>query len=175
MRTERIAFLATDGVEQVELTQPWAAFLQAGFEPRLVSLRPGTIQGFNHHDKADLFTVDETVLDSSPVDFAALVLPGGVINPDVLRTEQAAVDFVRGFVHLRKPIAAICHGPWTLVEADAVRGKTVTSWPSLRTDLTNAGATWVNQQVQVDGNLVTSRNPDDLPAFSATFLAMVHG
>lgn len=168
----RIAFLATDGVEQVELTQPWSAVQEAGGQTCLVSLTAGTIQGFNHHDKGDEFEVDEIVSDVRPADFDALVLPGGVISPDALRMQPEAVDFVKGFVSTGKPVAAICHGPWTLIEADAVRDRRVTSWPSLQTDLRNAGATWVDEQVCVDGSLVTSRNPDDLPAFCRAALEL---
>ncbi len=166
----RIAFLATDGVEQVELTEPWKAVEQAGGEPCLVSLEEGTIQGFDHHDKADTFTVDATVGNAHGEDFDALVLPGGVINPDSLRMDSSAVGFVKSFVESGKPVAAICHGPWSLVEADAVKGKTVTSWPSLRTDLENAGANWVDEELCEDGQLITSRNPGDLPAFCAALV-----
>lgn len=166
----RIAFLATDGVEQVELTEPWKAVEQAGGEPCLVSLEAGTIQGFDHHDKADTFTVDATVGNAHGEDFDALVLPGGVINPDSLRMDSSAVGFVKSFVESGKPVAAICHGPWSLVEADAVKGKTVTSWPSLRTDLENAGANWVDEELCEDGQLITSRNPGDLPAFCAALV-----
>lgn len=166
----RIAFLATDGVEQVELTEPWKAVERAGGEPCLVSLKEGKIQGFDHHDKADTFAVDQTLDSTHGEEFDALVLPGGVINPDALRMDSSAVGFVRSFCESGKPVAAICHGPWTLVEADAVRGRTMTSWPSLRTDLENAGANWVDEQVCEDGQLITSRNPDDLPAFCAALV-----
>ncbi|TYB69819.1 type 1 glutamine amidotransferase [Nonomuraea sp. PA05] len=163
-----IAFLvAPEGVEQVELTEPWKAVKQAGGTPRLVSTSPGQIQGFNHLDKADTFAVDETVEEASSYD--GLVLPGGVANPDFLRTVPEAVRFVRSFFDAGKPVAAICHAPWTLIEADVVRGRTLTSWPSLQTDLRNAGATWVDKEVMVCTNgpntLVTSRKPDDLKAF----------
>jgi len=164
---KRIAFLATDGVEQVELTEPWQAVEQAGGTPQLVSLQEGRIQGFNHLDKGDAFTVDAAVAQATPDDYDGLVLPGGVANPDFLRADPDAVSFVRGFFEADKPVAAICHGPWTLVEAGVVEGRTLTSWPSLKTDITNAGATWVDEQVCEDGNLVTSRNPGDLPAFGA--------
>ncbi|MCK2214856.1 type 1 glutamine amidotransferase [Actinomadura sp. ATCC 31491] len=165
-----IAFLvAPEGVEQVELTEPWKAVKQAGGTPRLVSTGSGQIQGFNHLDKADTFAVDDTVDDADPASFDGLVLPGGVANPDFLRTQPEAVRFAKAFFDAGKPVAAICHAPWTLVEADVVRGRTVTSWPSLRTDLRNAGATWVDQEVVVDedgqNTLVTSRKPDDLKAF----------
>ena len=166
--TAKVAFLvATEGIEQVELTEPWAAVEASGRTPVLVSTEDGVVQAVNHLDKGDTFPVDLTVDAAEVADFAALVLPGGVANPDALRTDQDAVAFVRQFVESRKPVAAICHAPWTLVEADVVRGRTVTSWPSLRTDLRNAGATWEDREVVVDGNLITSRNPGDLPAFTA--------
>ncbi|MGW7424981.1 type 1 glutamine amidotransferase domain-containing protein [Streptomyces sp. NPDC054813] len=171
----RIAFLtAPEGVEQVELTEPWKAVSDAGHEPVLVSTEPGRVQGFDHLDKADTFPVDEVVGDASADSFGALVLPGGVANPDILRTDEQAVAFVKGFFEAGRPVAAICHAPWTLVEADVVRGRTLTSWPSLRTDIRNAGGTWVDEQVQVCGagpnTLVTSRKPDDLKAFCEAFL-----
>jgi protease I len=167
---KRIAFLATDMVEQVELTEPWKAVEQAGAKPELVSLDEGEIQGFNHYDKADKFTVDRAVADATPDDYDALVLPGGVGNPDTLRMDENAVQFVRGFVEGSKPVAVICHGPWTLVEADVVRGRTLTSFPSVKTDIRNAGGNWVDQEVVVDGNIVSSRKPDDLPAFCRTLV-----
>jgi protease I len=162
-----VAFLAADGVEQVELTEPWKAVEQAGGTPRLISVEDGEIQGFNHLDKADTFTVDQSVSEADASDFDGLVLPGGVANPDFLRTSEDAVGFVRSFFEQAKPVGVICHGPWSLVEADVVRGRTLTSWPSLRTDLRNAGAEWVDEEVVVDQGLVSSRNPDDLPAFCA--------
>ena len=162
---KRIAFLATDGFEQVEFTQPWRELREAGAGTELVSLASGTVQGFNHLDKADIFHVDRVLSEADPGDYDGLVLPGGVANPDALRMNDAAVDFVKHFVEADKPIAAICHGPWTLVEADAVRNRTLTSWPSLRTDIRNAGGHWVDEEVHVDGRLVTSRNPGDLDAF----------
>lgn len=164
---KKIAFLATDGVEQVELTQPWEAVKQAGGQPELVSLESGRIQGVNHMDKGDTFPVDKTVNEVMAADYDGLVLPGGVMNPDVLRTTPRAVEFVRFFFERAKPVAAICHGPWTLVEADAVRGRTLTSWPSLQTDIRNAGGIWVDEEVHTDQGLVTSRKPADLPAFCA--------
>jgi protease I len=167
---KRIAFLATDMVEQVELTEPWKAVEQAGGTPELVSLEKGEIQGFNHYDKADKFSVDRTVAEASPHDFDGLVLPGGVGNPDTLRMDENAVEFVRGFVEGGKPVGVICHGPWTLVEADVVRGRTMTSFPSIKTDIRNAGGNWVDQEVVVDDNLVSSRWPDDLPAFCQTLV-----
>jgi protease I len=162
---KRIAFLATDMVEQVELTEPWKAVEQAGGTAELVSLEKGEIQGFNHYDKADKFSVDRTVTEASPDDYDGLVLPGGVGNPDTLRMDENAVQFVRGFVEAGKPVGVICHGPWTLVEADVVRGRTLTSFPSVKTDIRNAGGNWVDQEVVVDDNLVSSRWPDDLPVF----------
>jgi protease I len=163
-----VAFVvAPEGVEQVELTEPWKAVKEAGGQPELVSTASGSIQAFNHLDKADTFPVDKLVDDVSPDDYDALVLPGGVANPDYLRTVEAAVRFVRGFFEQQKPVAAICHAPWTLIEADVVRGRRVTSWPSLKTDLRNAGAEWVDQEVAVEAGLVTSRKPQDLPAFCA--------
>jgi protease I len=167
LQGKKIAFLAADGVEQVELTEPWKAVEQAGGEPELVSIEPGEIQGVNHMDKGDTFRVDRTVADADAGEYDALVQPGGVANPDFLRMNEDAVRFVRAFFEQGKPVAAICHGPWTLVEADVVRGRTLTSWPSLKTDIRNAGGTWVDEEVHVDGGLVTSRKPDDLPAFCA--------
>jgi protease I len=167
LQGKKIAFLATDGVEQVEYTEPRKAIEQAGAEVHLISLETGEIQGFNHLDKGDRFPVDKAVADAREADYDGLVLPGGVANPDFLRTDQDAVRFVRSFFDAGKPIAAICHGPWTLVEADVVRGRTLTSWPSLKTDIQNAGGTWVDEEVHVDQGLVTSRKPDDIPAFSA--------
>ncbi|MFJ8000405.1 type 1 glutamine amidotransferase domain-containing protein [Streptomyces sp. NPDC096310] len=171
----RVAFLvAPEGVEQVELTEPWKAVLAAGGTPQLVSTRPGTIQAFHHLDKSDTFPVDKDLDSARPGEYDALVLPGGVANPDALRTDRRAVEFVRGFFDSGKPVAAICHAPWTLIEADAVRGRTLTSWPSLRTDIGNAGGTWVDEQVKVctaePSTLVTSRKPDDLKAFCDTFV-----
>ena len=164
---KKIAFLAAEGVEQVELTEPWKAVEEAGGTPQLISVEEGHVQAFNHLDKADTFTVDKTVKDASAADYDGLVLPGGVANPDFLRTDSDAVAFVRSFFEQAKPVAVICHGPWTLVEADVVRGRTLTSWPSLKTDLRNAGANWVDEEVHVDQGLVSSRKPDDLPAFCA--------
>jgi protease I len=168
LQGKRIAFLvATEGVEQVELTEPWKAVEEAGGTPELVSTESGEVQAFNHLDKADTFTVDRTAGESDPSDYDGLVLPGGVANPDNLRMHQEAVAFARGFFEQAKPVGVICHGPWTLIEADVVRGRTITSWPSLQTDLRNAGANWVDEEVVVDEGLVSSRNPDDLPAFCA--------
>ncbi|HET6859386.1 MAG TPA: type 1 glutamine amidotransferase domain-containing protein [Streptomyces sp.] len=172
----RIAFLvAPEGVEQVELTEPWQAVSDTGDTPRLVSTDSGRIQAFNHLDKADTFPVDQVVDDASVEEYGALVLPGGVANPDFLRTNEQAVAFVKAFFDAGKPVAAICHAPWTLIEADVLRGRTLTSWPSLRTDIRNAGGTWVDEQVKVcdggPGTLITSRNPDDLKAFCEAFTA----
>jgi protease I len=166
----RVAFLATDGVEQIELTAPWKAVQDAGGIPELVSTNERTVQGFNHLDKGDTFDVDREVGSVQASDYDALVLPGGVANPDALRLEPEAVRLVRDFFETGKPIAAICHAPWLLLEAGVVGGRTVTSFPSLRTDLTNAGATWVDSEVVTDDGLVTSRRPDDLPAFCSTLL-----
>jgi protease I len=163
----KVAFLATDMVEQVELTEPWKAVVQQGWQPELVSLEPGTIQGFKHYDRADTFPVDRTVEEVSADQYDALVVPGGVGNPDTLRMDENAVAFVRAFADAGKPMAVICHGPWMLVESGVVRGRKVTSWPSLQTDIRNAGGTWVDEQVVVDNGLVTSRKPDDLRAFCA--------
>ncbi|MFL6004138.1 MAG: type 1 glutamine amidotransferase domain-containing protein [Nocardioides sp.] len=162
-----IAFLvAPEGVEQVELTDPWEAVEKAGGTPQLLSTKPGKVQAFNHLDQADSFDVDVVVADADAATYDLLVLPGGVANPDNLRMDEDAVGFIRKFFADDKPVAAICHAPWTLIEADVVRGRSVTSWPSLRTDLRNAGAEWVDREVVRDGNLVTSRKPDDLPAFN---------
>jgi protease I len=165
LKGKKVAVLATDGVEQVELTEPVKALKDAGADAKVVSPKSGEIQGYDHFEKADRIRVDETLDQANPDHFDALVLPGGVINPDLLRLEIRAIAFVRHFVESGKPIAAICHGPWTLINARGVRGKRMTSWPSLEVDLTNAGATWINEQVVTDDGLVTSRKPDDLPAF----------
>ncbi|QYG93388.1 type 1 glutamine amidotransferase [Iamia sp. SCSIO 61187] len=168
---KKVAFVvANEGVEQVELTEPWKAVEQAGATPVLVATEAGEVQAFDHLDKADTFPVDLTTADAQASDYAALVLPGGVANPDQLRTDAEAQRLVRAAADAGLPIAVICHGPWTLIDADVVDGRRVTSWPSLRTDLVNAGATWVDEEVVVDedgaGPLITSRNPDDLPAFT---------
>ena len=172
-----IAFLvASEGIERVELTDPWKAVTDAGATPVLLSPKAGEVQTFNHLDKAEKRPVDKTVASASVDDYDALVLPGGVANPDALRMDEGAVSFIRDFVESGQVVAAICHAPWTLVEADVVRGRQVTSWPSLQTDLRNAGAEWVDKEVVVDGNLITSRNPDDLPAFNSQLLeAVAHG
>jgi protease I len=163
-----IAFLvATEGIEQVELTEPWNAVEEAGGTPKLLSVESGKVQAFHHLDKGDTFAVDAVVADADPTSYDGLVLPGGVANPDALRTDEDAVTFVREFVEADRPVAAICHAPWTLAEADVVRGRRLTSWPSLQTDLRNAGAEWVDEEVHVDQGLVSSRKPDDLEAFNA--------
>jgi protease I len=167
LQGKKVAFLATDGVEQVELTEPWHKVEEEGGTPELVSLDSGEIQGFEHLDKGDTFKVDRTVEEASEGDYDGLVLPGGVANPDFLRADENAVRFVRSFFEAGKPVAAICHGPWTLVEADVVRDRKLTSWPSLQTDIRNAGGNWVDEEVVVDNGLVSSRKPDDLPAFCA--------
>lgn len=168
----RVAFLvANEGIEQVELTTPWEAVTNAGGTPELIAPKSGRAQAFNHLDKADTFPVDRTTSDISVEDYDAVMLPGGVANPDQLRLDEPAVRFLRAFVDSGKPVAVICHGPWTLVEADVVRGRTITSWPSLKTDIRNAGGTWVDEEVMVctcrPGTIVSSRRPDDLPAFCA--------
>ena len=164
---KKIAFLATDGVEQVELTEPMKAVRDAGAEVELISLKKGEFQGFNHLDKGDTFTADKAAGDADPDDYDGIVQPGGVANPDFLRADPDAVAFFRAFLEAKKPAGVICHGPWMLVEAGVAKGRTVTSWPSLQTDLRNAGANWVDEEVVVDQGLVTSRKPDDLPAFCA--------
>ncbi|MFB1046621.1 type 1 glutamine amidotransferase domain-containing protein [Streptomyces chrestomyceticus] len=171
----QVAFLvAPEGIEQVELTEPWQAVIDAGGTPKLVSTESGRVQAFHHLDKADTFPVDRTVDQAQVDDFDGLVLPGGVANPDALRMNEKAVAFARGFFDAGKPVAAICHAPWTLIEADVVRDRTLTSWPSLRTDIQNAGGTWVDEQVKVctggPNTLITSRKPDDLKAFCDTFV-----
>jgi protease I len=165
LQDKRVAFVATDGVEQVELTEPWKAVENEGGKPELISIESGEIQGFDHLDKDQTFAVDRTADQAKAEDYDGLVLPGGVANPDFLRADEKVVRFVRDFFEAGKPVAAICHGPWTLVEADVVRDRTLTSWPSLKTDIRNAGGNWVDEEVHVDNGLVTSRKPDDLPAF----------
>jgi protease I len=167
-----VAILATDGFEQSELTEPVKALRAEGARVTIVSPQGGEIQGMKHHDKGEKTKVDLELSKAKAADFDALVLPGGVANPDTLRIDKSAIAFIEAFVKAEKPIAAICHGPWTLIEAGAVRGKTMTSWPSLKTDLQNAGAEWVDHSVVVDGNLVTSRNPNDLPDFNREILKL---
>ena len=169
--SKRIAFLtASEGVEEVELTEPWKAVVDAGHTAELVSSDEGEVQLFQHLDKSSTQRVDRRISDVAIADYDALVLPGGVANPDALRMDEEAVAFIRDFVDSGKPVAAICHAPWSLVEADQVRGKRLTSWPSLQTDIRNAGGEWVDEEVVQDGNLITSRNPDDIPAFTKTLL-----
>jgi protease I len=177
LNQKKVAFLvANEGIERVELTEPWAAVEQAGATPELLSVETGEVQTFDHLDKAEKRTVDKAVRDATVDDYDALVLPGGVANPDALRTDKDAVAFVRDFLASGKTVAAICHAPWTLIEADVVQGKTLTSWPSLQTDLRNAGAEWVDEEVVQDGNLITSRKPDDIPAFNNALLeSLSHG
>lgn len=164
---KKVAFLvANEGAEQVELTEPWRAVEQAGGEPVLIAPEAGKVQAFNHLDKGDTFEATVAVADANAGDYDGLVLPGGVANPDILRTIDEAVSFVRDFFEAGKPVAAICHAPWTLVEAGVVKGRTLTSFPSLKTDIENAGGTWVDEEVHVDAGLTTSRRPDDLPAFN---------
>jgi protease I len=171
LRGKRIAFLvANEGVEQIELTEPMKAVREAGAEADLLAPAEGEVQAFDHLDKADAFPVDRAVGAADADDYDGLVLPGGVANPDNLRTDEDAVAFVRAFFAVGKPVAAICHAPWTLIEADVVADRTLTSWPSLKTDLRNAGAEWVDAEVVIDEGLVTSRRPDDLPAFTAKVL-----
>jgi protease I len=166
----KVAILVADGFEQVEMTEPRKALQEAGADTRIVSPAGGQVQGWNHHDKADKFDVDVALDDAESRDFGALLLPGGVANPDQLRTLPRAVDFVREFVQAGKPVAVICHGPWTLIEADVVKGRNMTSWPSLKTDLVNAGAHWTDKEVVIDPGLVSSRKPADIPAFNRAMI-----
>ena len=170
LKGKRIAIIAADMVEQVELVEPRKALEAAGAETELISLKPGTIQGFNHFDKADTHQVDRTVEEADATDYDALMIPGGVGNPDLLRGDENMVAFTHAFFEQGKPVAAICHGPWMLIEAGVVRDRELTSWPTLRTDIRNAGGNWVDEQVVVDGGLVTSRKPDDIPAFNAKMI-----
>ncbi|HEV8249092.1 MAG TPA: type 1 glutamine amidotransferase domain-containing protein [Gaiellaceae bacterium] len=172
LNDKKVAILVADMFEQVEMTEPRKALEDAGATTQIVSLKEGEVQGFNHYDKADTFTVDTTVEEASPADYDALLLPGGVGNPDTLRMDENAVAFVRGFFDRGKPVAAICHAPWMLVEAGVVRGRPVASWPSLQTDIRNAGGEWKNEEVVIDGTLVTSRKPDDIPAFNREMLKL---
>jgi len=172
LNDKKVAILVADMFEQVELIEPRKALEDAGATTEIVSLEEGKVQGFDHYDKADAFPVDRTVEEASPDDYDALLLPGGVGNPDNLRQDENAVAFVRGFFDQGKPVAAICHAPWTLVEAGVVRGRTLTSFPSIQTDIRNAGGDWVDEEVVVDGNLVTSRKPDDIPAFNEKLIEL---
>jgi protease I len=171
LQGKKIAFLATDGVEQVELVTPWNAIKEAGGQPELISIKPGRIQATNGDiHPADTFQVDKTVTEANAANYDALVLPGGTCNPDRLRINKDAMQFVRGFFAANKPVGAICHGPWSLVETGIVAGRTLTSWPSLQTDIRNAGGTWVDEEVHSEKGLVTSRKPDDLPVFCPTIV-----
>lgn len=163
---KKVAILVTDGFEQVEMTKPREALDEAGAETKIVSLTPGKIQGMHHADKADKFDVDLTLDEARPEEFDALLIPGGLMNPDALRSNEDALEFTRHFFREGKPVAAICHGPWVLIDAGVVRGRTLTSWPAIKTDVKNAGGKWVNEEVVVDNGLVTSRKPDDIPAFN---------
>jgi len=168
----KVAILVTDGFEQVEMTEPRKALDAAGADTRLVSPKDGEVKAWNFTDWGEISSVDVALGDARPEDFDALLLPGGVINPDTLRTLPAAVAFVKAFFDAGKPVASICHGPWTIIEAGTARGRRMTSWPSLKTDLQNAGATWVDEEVVVDGSLVTSRKPDDIPAFNRAVITL---
>jgi protease I len=170
LKGRRVAILATDGVEQVELEEPRRALDAAGAITHLISPKAGAIQGMNHDVKGSMLPVDRVLADARPSDYDALLLPGGVANPDRLRMDEQAVQFVREFMLAEKPVAAICHGPWLLVEANAVAGRTLTSWPSLQTDIRNAGGEWVDEAVRVDDGLVTSRKPDDIPQFNEAII-----
>ena len=165
LQGKKIAFIAAEGVEQVELTEPWKAVEAAGATPELISIEPGEVQAWKHFDKGDTFPVDKPIEEARVDDYDGLVLPGGVANPDMLRADENVVTFIREFAESGKPIGVICHGPWTLVEAGVVRGRKITSWPSLQTDIRNAGGNWVDEEVVVDQGLVSSRKPDDLKAF----------
>jgi protease I len=175
LKGKKVAILAADMFERVELEEPRKALEDAGAETEIVSLEDGEIQGFDHFDPADKVKVDKTVEEVSPDDYDALLVPGGVGNPDLLRGDENAVAFVRELHEAGKPMAVICHGPWVLVESGVVRGKTVTSWPTLQTDIRNAGGEWVDEEVVVDGNIVTSRKPDDIPAFNEKMLELFAG
>ncbi len=175
MKGKKVAILAADMFERVELEEPRKALEDAGAEVEIVSIEGGEIQGFDHFEPANKVKVDRTVEEASPDDYDALMIPGGVGNPDLLRGDENAVAFVRGFHEAGKPIAVICHGPWMLVESGIVRGKRVTSWPTLQTDIRNAGGEWVDEEVVVDGNIVTSRKPDDIPAFNEKMLELFAG
>jgi protease I len=163
---KKVAILVTDGFEQVELTKPREALDQAGAETKIVSLKSGKIQGMNHADKGDKFDVDQTLDEARPEQFDALMIPGGLMNPDALRSNDDALEFTRHFFREGKPVAAICYGPWVLIDAGVVRGRMLTSWPAIKTDVKNAGGKWINEEVVVDNGLVTSRKPDDIPAFN---------
>jgi protease I len=175
LKNKKVAILAADMFERVELEEPRKALEDAGAEVEIVSIHDGEIQGFDHFDPANTVKVDRTVEEASHDDYDALLVPGGVGNPDQLRGDESAVSFVRGFHDAGKPMAVICHGPWVLVESGVVRGKRLTSWPTLETDIRNAGGEWTDEEVVVDGNLVTSRKPDDIPAFNREMLRIFSG
>ena len=170
LQNKRIAILVTDGVEQAELESPLKALKEVGAQPRIISLKPGKIQGMHHAEKGDQFEVDDTLEHARAEEFDGLVIPGGLINPDTLRSTKEAVEFVRAFARAEKPIAAICHGPWLLIEAGLVQDRRITSWPAIQTDIKNAGGQWVDEPVVVDNGVVTSRKPDDLPYFNAKMI-----
>ncbi len=172
LTNKKIAILVTDGFEQVEMAQPKQALESAGAQTHIISPKSDRVQGWNHFDKGDFFSVDVPLDEVNPADYDALLLPGGVANPDQLRTKAKAIEFIKSFFDAGKPVAVICHGPWTLIEANVVRGRRLTSWPSLKTDLQNAGAQWVDREVVVDGNLVSSRKPDDIPAFNREMIEL---
>ena len=170
LKGKKVAIIAADMVEQVELVEPRKALEKAGADTDLISMEPGAIQGFNHFEAADKHAVDRTIDEANASEYDALMIPGGVGNPDLMRGDKRMVAFTRSFVEQGKPVAVICHGPWMLVEADVVRGREVTSWPTLRTDISNAGGKWVDREVVVDSGLVTSRKPDDIPAFNSKMI-----
>ena len=172
LTNKKVAILVTDGFEQVEMTQPKQALESAGAQTHIISPKSDRVQGWNHYDKGDFSPVDVPLDQVNPADYDALLLPGGVANPDQLRTNAKAIKFIKSFFDTMKPVAVICHGPWTLIEADVVRGRRLTSWPSLKTDLQNAGAQWVDQEVVVDSNLVSSRKPEDIPAFNREMIEL---
>jgi protease I len=174
LTNKKVAILVADGFEQVEMTKPRAALQDEGAETRIVSVKSGQIQGMHHADKGDKFDVDLTLDDAHPQDFDALLIPGGLMNPDTLRSTPKALEFTRHFFEEGKPVAAICHAPWVLIDAGVLDGRTVTSWPAIKTDIRNAGATWVDKEVVVDNGLVTSRKPDDIPAFNRKMIEEFH-
>ena len=173
LKGKKVAILATNGFEESELTGPRQHLEDAGATTEVLSLKTGEIKGWNHTDWGKSVKADRTVKDAKPAEYDALVLPGGQMNPDTLRTDKDAIAFIRAFAESGKPVAAICHGPWTLIEAGVVKGRTMTSWPSLKTDLTNAGAEWVDKEVVHDGNIITSRKPDDIAAFSKKLIEAI--
>ena len=171
---KKVAILVADGFEQVEMTEPRAALQNAGADTKIVSVKSGQVQGMHHADKGDKFNVDQTLDDADPAEFDALLIPGGLMNPDTLRSTPEALKFTRHFFEEGKPVAAICHGPWVLIDAGVVRGRTLTSWPAIKTDVQNAGGNWVDKEVVVDNGLITSRKPDDIPAFNRKMIEEFH-